>query len=71
MSEIELLPCPFCGGEPDDCPQNSERPHPKRKGEWCVYIWCDHCDARGSEKREPAEAIAAWNARAAPQREAA
>lgn len=59
-----VAPCPFCGAAPEDCPQNSERPHPKRKGDWCTYIWCDNCNARGPEKREPAEAAAAWNTRA-------
>jgi hypothetical protein len=58
-----LKACPFCNAEPEDCPQNSERAHPQRKGEWCVYIWCDNCDARGPEKREPEEAIEAWNTR--------
>ena len=55
----EIKPCPFCNAKPEDCPQNSERPHPTCKGDWCVYIWCDNCDARGPEKRDAIRAARA------------
>jgi Lar family restriction alleviation protein len=49
----DLLPCPFCGGEP--------APHDYEDGYWQIVCTCTAFGAlRGTE----AEAITAWNTRA-------
>ncbi len=70
MSEIELKPCPFCGGKAEvmhmDCTDHSDG------SAWTVWgVWCvDDLNAEYShghfidnyETRD--EAVAAWNRRA-------
>ncbi|MCI8469341.1 MAG: hypothetical protein HFJ75_07660 [Eggerthellaceae bacterium] len=51
-TSVELLPCPFCGGEA--VPPN-DRDH---------HVSCSKCYARGSNWAEYDSAVAAWNARA-------
>lgn len=43
MSEIKLLPCPFCGGEAE-----FHRTPIKSNGGWCdsVVVRCKECEAR-------------------------
>lgn len=58
----ELLPCPFCGGEDleTDHIRTYDVDHPD------VYeVHCVECGGRGGEGWTEAEAIAAWNTRAA------
>ena len=52
-----LKPCPFCGGEAE--PFN---PFGETDGTWTVL--CGKCAASVGFEQTPAEAIAAWNARA-------
>ncbi len=70
MSDIELLPCPFCDGEAE-----FHRTPIKANGGWCdsVVVRCKECEARtnrvlyNKEKHgvdgEYDEAAAAWNTR--------
>ncbi len=54
----KLLPCPFCGGNP-------ELYHDKGEGGyepfWVVY--CESCYARGPEQDKRDLAVAQWNRR--------
>lgn len=50
-----LLPCPFCGGDPEEVPQS--------KAAFSFVIWCEACGADGPEHGCEADAIAAWNTR--------
>lgn len=70
MSEIRLLPCPFCGGEAE-----FHRTPIKTNGGWCdsVVVCCKECEARTNrilyDKKkhdidgEYDEAAKAWNTR--------
>lgn len=53
---VELLPCPFCGGE---FPPVATRDD---KGDLVI---CIGCSALGPTRRTESEAVAAWNTRAA------
>lgn len=55
MSNDELLPCPFCGGEPKLMLAGN-----------FYRIGCWDCLAVGVDKHEKSDAIAAWNRRATP-----
>lgn len=52
----ELLPCPFCGGEPKFCPDDSY-------GHCGIGCGCDAEPFVQARKDEPEKAITAWNAR--------
>lgn len=54
----ELLPCPFCGGECAEVELVNEEYQWKR-------VLCWDCDATSRPRPTEAEAIAAWNRRAA------
>ena len=58
----ETLKCPFCGGGAE--PHN---PFGDVEGTWCVL--CSECGAATGFERNEAEAIAAWNTRAADKPE--
>ena len=70
MSEIKLLPCPFCGGEAE-----FYRATIKSNGGWCdsVVVRCKECEARTNrvlynkqkhgEDGEYKEASEVWNTR--------
>lgn len=55
---IELLPCPFCGGEAETLTAES------MYGGYLFGIMCNDCRSRGDVYDNEAEAIAAWNSRA-------
>ena len=55
MSNIELLPCPFCGGEA----KTSRGLHKYD----CWGIWCPTCGVRTDLYPSEREAIEAWNTR--------
>ena len=55
----ELLPCPFCGGEAEMLTAES------MNGGYLFGIMCNDCRSRGDVYGTEAEAIAAWNSRAA------
>lgn len=55
----ELKPCPFCGGEAEIL--TAESMH----GGYLFGIMCNDCCSRGDVYDNEAEAIAAWNTRAA------
>lgn len=55
----ELLPCPFCGGEAEILTAESMR------GGYLFGIMCNDCCSRGDVYETEAEAIEAWNTRAA------
>ena len=59
MSEIKLLPCPFCGGEKLDQEYADQ-------GEWTEYwIECPNCEVVISRDTK-GKAITAWNTRVNP-----
>lgn len=60
MSELKLLPCPFCGGE-----ATIDNAGGKYQA-WCKYCCCIHM---GEFYNTEAEAITAWNRRAQPENE--
>lgn len=62
----ELKPCPFCGGKPF-CSE-MDHPNPTVGEYWIIGCGNDDCPADTCfvEQRSEAEAIAAWNNRAAP-----
>lgn len=53
-TEIELLPCPFCGGDGSFCETSV----------W--WVRCNNCDSESGGGYTKAEAVAAWNRRAPP-----
>lgn len=57
MSDVELRPCPFCGGETQ---YSDTGPRDWLAREW---IFCDDCGMRFAV-RDGVELIAAWNRRA-------
>ena len=59
VTEGELLPCPFCGGEAESYDATMDACHP----EW--RVGCSKCGAHIFMDQED-EAIAAWNHRPAP-----
>lgn len=54
MSEIELLPCPFCGGE-------AKLHHNLLTDKF--KVWCSKCDCRTDVYSDKEEAIRKWNTR--------
>jgi Lar family restriction alleviation protein len=55
QEQVQLLPCPFCGGKADIL---------SAAGNICDYwITCANCGADGSCEDTRAETIAAWNTR--------
>jgi Lar family restriction alleviation protein len=62
MSET-LKPCPFCGGPAEASSVRNDRRRPS-------IIICASCEAASSEASTAKGAIAAWNHRVDPQREA-
>lgn len=61
----DLCLCPFCGSAPNPDPQNDDCPLPDGSGRYHQTIWCENCGAEGGKRRTDAEAIEAWNQRAA------
>lgn len=56
--QVELLPCPFCGGEAEMLTAES------MNGGYLFGIMCNDCRSRGDVYDTEAEAISAWNSRA-------
>lgn len=57
MAEIEIRPCPFCGGKRGILfAYRYDRQHG-----WCVV--CDSCGARGPASKNSFGAMAVWNER--------
>lgn len=54
MAKLELLPCPFCGGE-------ARISRSGRCSLFCAY--CVDCDTNGGHYFTEEDAIAAWNQR--------
>ena len=70
MSEIKLLPCPFCGGKAEireidyDPEWYQTYNDPDSGGDAPVYvISCKSCEAGIKYKYKESEAIQAWNTR--------
>lgn len=63
QSDVELLPCPFCGGE--------ARSYYNSSCDCCGFIsgvvHCRSCPAEVNHFNTEAEAIAAWNTRTLPR----
>lgn len=68
MSEIKLLPCPFCGGkasyvfDPDGIKDKAGR-------QWAYQVCCDSCCATTGLCWSQKMAREAWNIRAGEQNE--
>ena len=60
-----LLPCPFCGAEQDDHGDLNDDAYFCKSSSGMLAIGCSRCMCIGAEGRTRAEAIAAWNRRAA------
>ena len=60
MDNIELLPCPFCGGE-------AEARRSMVNDEVMYVVFCKNCDASSAYYMQKETAIAAWNRRAVQQ----
>ncbi|HDR9087326.1 TPA: Lar family restriction alleviation protein [Burkholderia vietnamiensis] len=58
MTERELKPCPFCGGDG----------HVAYRGDH--FVTCRECKAFGPDAESDETAIALWNRRTTPDREA-
>ena len=56
MSEIKLLPCPFCGGEAELIKRKSNFPY-------IHGVWCIRCNCRTSFEKSEEIAIEKWNNR--------
>lgn len=56
MSEIKLLPCPFCGGEAELIKRKSNFPY-------IHGVWCIGCNCRTSFEKSEEIAIEKWNNR--------
>lgn len=62
MSEIKLLPCPFCGGKARiSCDTEATRDSEGRL--WAYTIVCDSCCATSGLSYSPERAKKAWNTR--------
>lgn len=60
MSEIKLLPCPFCGGEASVL---SDCSYSRTDGETMYYVRCQYCASESSWEYSEEEAIKRWNTR--------
>ncbi len=63
MEEIELKPCPFCGGEAEinvdrEAVEDTEKRH------WAYTVVCKRCCATSGLTYLPEKARKAWNRRA-------
>ena len=64
MSELKLLPCPFCGGEA------TVGANEYYDGANTFYTYCTNCGVQQiTTKIRTDEAISAWNRRAEPENE--
>lgn len=59
MHEIELKPCPFCGGD-------AEMRHGKHQGLDTCYVGCLYCGARSDYEHGEENAAELWNGRVEP-----
>ena len=57
MSDIKLLPCPFCGGEAELYEQKHKQ-YPRT-----YYVTCKSCHCKTIESRVKGVAISGWNTR--------
>lgn len=64
MEQVELKPCPFCGGEAQACENTFIAP---KGSEGMHWVLCGACHAGPGDRSTPAAAIAAWNARTTDQ----
>lgn len=72
MSDVALEPCPFCGDSDDYNPsisRSSKYAEPGNPGAGLIdsdfYVECAKCGSMGPMKLTEAEAVEAWNSRAA------
>lgn len=59
--QIELKPCPFCGGTEFNF---RERDHSVKDNATEVRLWCDRCGASTDYRDTKEKAVKAWNRRA-------
>jgi hypothetical protein len=59
----DLMPCPFCGAEQDDCGDLDNDAYFCQSSSGTLAIGCSRCICIGPEGKGRAEAIAAWNTR--------
>ncbi|WP_193323270.1 Lar family restriction alleviation protein [Erwinia endophytica] len=58
--ELEMKPCPFCGGVDSDCFTEDGT----GEGQYWYYVECRRCDSRTGFHETDGAAITAWNTRA-------
>jgi Lar family restriction alleviation protein len=73
IKEVEVKPCPFCGGEPillENIPMENENEHGEKEKVLCHVIGCKAAPCRGNAflfapcYPSIEDAIEAWNMRA-------
>lgn len=67
MSELKLLPCPFCGGEAEYYKRYIGYGSSGLGAHDWFSVKCEKCRTKSDEYKTEAEAIAAWNRRAEPE----
>ena len=65
MTNVQLKPCPFCGGEASThiCGSEAYEIGSPRRHIVARWVSCDSCGASGSSTFDMDEAIKAWNIR--------
>lgn len=62
IKEVELKPCPFCGGKAEL--HSWHKPECMAKDEIRAEVWCNDCPATVGTYLTKEEAVEAWNRRA-------
>ena len=67
QSTIEVLPCPFCGGQPSLHVRPRDGHDPGAEGGRAYFYTCDSCAAVGGWGKSEGSALRLWNMRSVGQ----